>query len=286
MDAQTYPQVFDYLNANQFLQDVYTYLKTHSPKNDKFTFESWAAQMDVKSRSHLRFVVLGKRGISPELTQKLSDFLKLNSTERTYFSLLILYTQTRQKEQKAILGRQLTQLLRKEQSHTEVPATASILADPSALAVRNSLSFTDIPKTSEDLQKLFGFSTKTLLDILERLEQEKLIVREGADWKATHSDVKVSDKTLGETLAYHKQTLLMAIKAQSLPVHERHFRSIGIALSQEEYKTYLEHLDQFIKTVFSNFNGESLHQKRLYQINFNLFPWTQTMVTSRDHQDP
>jgi uncharacterized protein (TIGR02147 family) len=273
MDAQNHPQVRSYLDAYQFLQDVYQHRKSLSTAEKKFSYEVWAQQMGLTSKSYLRFAVLGQRGISPELTQKISDNLGFEGLDKEYFSLLVLYTQTRQREQRALLGRRLTKLLRSESTMTEIRPTG-ILSDPLTIAVRNLLSFNDIPRTEEFLHKQLEINPGELAQILEKLRSENLIEKQGAEWVATSEDIKVSDKDHSETLLYHKNCLLKAIEAQAKSPQERHFRSVGLAMTGEEYQRYLEQLDQFIKTVFADFNGDRFGQKRLYQLNFNLFPWT------------
>lgn len=275
MDANSHPQVRSYLDANQFLQDVYRYRKDKQPDGNKFSYDIWAQQMGLTSKSYLRFAILGQRKISSMLAQKISDFLKFNDLDKEYFSLLVLFTQCQQKDQKTILGRRLTQLLRSEVTMTEIAPSQSLLGNPLMLAVRNLLSFSDIPRTPDFLQKILRVSSEELKDILATLTRENLISQKGNEWIANDHDIKISDKDQRETLLYHKQCLLKAIEAQAKPVHERHFRSIGIAMTAEEYAKYLQHLDQFIQSIFANFNCDSFAQKRLYQVNFNLYPWTE-----------
>ncbi len=148
----SHPNVRSYLDANQFLQDVYRYRKS---AKEKFSYEIWAQEMGLTSKSYLRFAILGQRRISPELTQKVSKFLQLEGVEEEYFTLLVLYTQTEQKEQKVLLGHRLTQLLRNDQAMTEVSPSAGILSDPLKIAVRNLLSFSDIPRTADFFCKEF-----------------------------------------------------------------------------------------------------------------------------------
>lgn len=277
MEADSRPNVRSYLDANQFLQDMYKYLKHHSTKKEKFSYELWAQEMGVKSKSYLRFAILGQRGISAELAQKISDSLKFEGLDREYFTVLVVYTQTRQKEQKNLLGRRLTQLLRSESNMKEIAPPTSLISNPLTMAVRNLLSFSDIPRTSEFLQKLLNCSEESILEILNKLSEEQLVIKKGNEWEALSADVKISNQTRAETLFYHKQCLLKAIEAQTLPLEERNYRSIGLALSAEQYQSYLEHLDQFVKNVFSLFNEDTISNKRLYQINFNLFPWTKEL---------
>lgn len=52
------PNIFEYLDIISYLSDYYMYRKSiHSG----FSYESWAAELELKSRSFLRMMVLGKK---------------------------------------------------------------------------------------------------------------------------------------------------------------------------------------------------------------------------------
>lgn len=274
MDRKALPKVQNYLDARQFLQDIYAYYKA---ENSGFSYKAWAEAMGLKNKSYLRFAVLGQRGLSPELVQRLSDFLQLDATDKEYFTLLTIYTQSDQPEQKKILARKLTHYLRDETKMDEIRPAHGVLANPLALTIRNILSFSDIPRTSEFLMSLLSISKEEIMAALELLQREELVNFNGEYWNATQNNIKVSNLSSGETLEYHRQCLLKAIEAQSKPVDERHFRSVGLAMSKEEYQDYLQDLDQFVKSTFGKYNQEELINRRVYQINFNLFAWTPTV---------
>lgn len=274
MDRKALPKVQNYLDAREYLQDIYAHYKTENPK---FSYSSWARDMGLQSKSYLRFAVLGERGLSPELVQRISEFLKLDRIETEYFTLLTIYTQCDQPEQKKVLARKLTHYLRDEIKMDEVRPVQGVLANPLAITIRNILSFSDIPRTTEFLMSLLAISEEEMTTALMALQGENLITFDGKSWTATQNSIKVSNQTNGETLEYHKQCLLKAIEAQAKPADERHFRSVGLAMSKEEYQNYLQDLDQFVKSTFGKYNQEELINRRVYQINFNLFAWTPTV---------
>ncbi|MES2800946.1 MAG: TIGR02147 family protein [Bdellovibrionota bacterium] len=274
MDATNHPDVKSYLDANQFLRDVYSFRKSNAVNGENFSYEIWARQIGLTSKSYLRFAVLGKRGISAVLAQKISDSLKLEGCDKEYFSLLVLYTQCKDKEQKNILGRKLTELLRSPVQMSEIDPFETVLSNPLMIAVRNLLSFSDIPRTIDFIQKILELENDEVKNILQVLSQQGLIVEKQGEWLSTNQDIKVSDKSKGETLLYHKRCLLRAIQAQEQPQQERHFRSLGIALTKEQYADYLNNLDRFIQNIFFDYNNDHFSEKRLYQVNFNLYPWT------------
>lgn len=265
------PDVRSYLDASQFLRDFYAYKKKCDPK---FSYDLWAKEMGLQSKSYLRFAVLGQRGISSVLTQRLSKYLNFDLIASEYFSILVLYSQCPDADQKALLGRRLTQLLRQDWPLVEDVIPTSVMASPMAITIRNILSYVDIPRTENFLSQLLGIELAEVESLLLLLQKENLVERRDDEWIATHESIRVTDKTRGETLQYHKRSLLRAIDCQSLPVETRHFRSVGLAMTEDEYKTYLDELDQFVRKTFSRYDSNHLREKRVYQMNFNLVPWT------------
>lgn len=265
------PDVKNYLDVRLYLQDTYQFQKNINPL---FSYNIWATQMGLHSKSYLRFAVLGQRGISLELTQKLAEFLKLSAADQEYFSLLVLFTQSKLPEQKQIFGRRLTQILRQELSTTEISLSSQILKNPLALALRNLLSYTDLPQSLLQLSQLLEVSEIELVALLQLLEEERLIEKTDVFWKATHNHIKISDKTNRETIEYHQKILQKAIIAADLPTTERYFRSLGITLGAEEYTQVLQDLDQYIKNIALKYETHEISGKRYYQFSFNLIPWT------------
>lgn len=273
MDGKPHPVVSSYLNVHLYLQDVYRFRKL----NEKyFSYEHWSQELGLTSKSYLRFAILGKRRISDSLAQKFCDSLKLSEPEKEYFCILILYTQTSQPEQKRRYGKKLTQLLRESLPMAEVEPVESLMANPLYLMIRNFLSFPDAFKSTAFLAKTFGIEVSATESILERLSAAGFIQFKNDEWCAVHEDIKIADKPKNETLLeYHRLSLARAIQAQQMPFDERHYRSLGLVLSRKEYADYLNELDGFAKKIYAKYNQNTITSRRVYQINFNAFPWTE-----------
>lgn len=281
MSAEHFPDVKTYLDANQYLRDVYSFRKKQS---QIFSYENWARELGITSKSYLRFAILGQRTISDHLTQKLTTSLNLNKTDAEYFAILILYTQCSHFEQKKIYGRQLTQLLRNNVEVKELNIKTDAVLHPLYIVVRSLLSFSDIERSATAIARLLNLKLDELQPILQLLEKESLIKFNGHEWTAIHDNVKVPDSPGREAiLAYHRLSLLKAIEAQTLSPEERNYRSLGIALTREEYSEFLQDFDAFARKIYAKYSGDQFFERRFYQFNFNLFPWTekQNMVEPR-----
>ena len=113
--------------------------------------------------------------------------------------------------------------------------------------------------------------------LLNVLQNAKLAEYVSGEWQATHNTIKISDQP-GHNLAlqqYHRLSLKRAIDAQKLPAEIRNYRAVSIALNPEEYKSYLSDLQEFANSILVKYGTDTLESRRFYQINFNIFPWTE-----------
>lgn len=265
--------VYSFLDARLFLQEIYAVRKKKEPR---FSYEIWARQLGVASKSYLRFAVIGKRKISAQLTQKICENLKLDEKECEYFTLLVLYTQCEVAQQKKILGEKLTSLLKKKMMFAPIEVGEDVLAHPLLISLRNYLAFEDAEGDAKALAKVFGLSEIEIDRALEILAREGMIQSIGGRWQSKHDWVKVDGKPGNAALAsYHRHSLLRAIEAQALPPASRSYRSLSFALSAAEYDALLKELNEFAAKTCASFDTGQIAGRRIYQLNFNLIPWTE-----------
>lgn len=272
MDVESGIDVKNYLNVFLFLQDYYSYRKL---KDKSFSYQKWAYEIGITSKSYLRFAVFGQRKISEKLTQQFCIALKLASADQDYFVQLIHYSYAKNPEQKKSYGRKLTQILKTPVAINQVKPADDVMADPIYMIVRNVLTFCDIDRSIESIAKLVSLSVEKTAIILAKLQDEKLIHLQGAQWLAVHDIVKVPAQpgNLG-ILNFHKKSLLKAIESQKEPVSERAYRSLTLALNEKEFKEYQQDVNFFVSQIFEKYDTTQLKDRRVYQINLNSIPWT------------
>lgn len=272
MEIKSEPLINDYLNVNLYLEDYYHYRKSLP---EGFSYESWAQSLGVSSKSFLRFAILGKRTISEELAHKLALFIGLSEKQTEYLYLLVLYTQTSQPEVKRTYEKKLIQALRTEVEWEVVKPAANILERPLYFAIRNILVFEGSPRTPEGLADALSLSPGEVLHLLEELQAQGFVKCEDGQWIACQSLIRVNQGGANEAqLSYHKRSLEKAINAQKLPADTRHYLSLSVPLTIEEYKDCIQEVDHFFNHLYGKYAKDSISGSRLYQMNFNLIPWT------------
>ncbi len=269
------PNIKSFLNVTQYLQEIYRFKREHSKE---FSYQTWAQELKI-SKSYLQFLVAGQRNISAKLSFMLVKNLELSGLEAEYFYALISYCQSAEGELKLSASRQLMQVLRQSTDLTEISTSEALLSNPLNMTIRNILSFTDVDHSISKLAEMLAITEEKVEHILIRLQSVGLVSCDEGQWKATHENVSIREKLGDELLInYHKQILMRATEIDDLPVHLRYFRSVGLALNEEQYKEYLKDVNDFVMKTFAKFSGEGLQSKRMYQLNFNAFPWTKEEI--------
>ncbi|MCK5023834.1 MAG: TIGR02147 family protein [Candidatus Aenigmarchaeota archaeon] len=76
------PKISSYLDYRAFLQDLYQYKKA---TDGDFSFATWAKKANIKSRSFLRLVIVGKRTLTESVLPALVRSLELEKKRISIF---------------------------------------------------------------------------------------------------------------------------------------------------------------------------------------------------------
>ena len=272
----TYPEVKKYLNVFQFLQDCYQFRKNNTAE---FSYETWADEIDVNDKSYLRMMVIGKRPLNLKMTDAFSKNLNLTGDEKTYFEILVQYTQSKTREHKELLGQKLISLLKNELDQIEIKSHFDFLSNPLLPRLQVILSFDDIDQSVKNLAWLLGSSESEILNALTTLINFKLIEKNGDRLIPAKKSFKVPDQfgDLGLEAFYHKN-LDDAKSAIQLPKDERRYKTLMLPMNQIEFNEYLQSLQNFTTELLAKHNYENYENRRLYQVHFNLFPVSQPQI--------
>ena len=179
-----------YLNVYQYLQDYYVLRKNESPQ---FSYEVWAKELGASDKSYVRMMVLGKRPINTSMTEKFSESLGHSPDDGVYFKNLVQYTQSKTKEQKELLGRQLISLIRSDLDRFELQAHYDFLSNPLLPKLQVMLSFNDINQSEENLGWLLGVDPVQIKDALNKLVEIKAIECVNGKYQPLKKSFKVPD---------------------------------------------------------------------------------------------
>ncbi|WP_415061831.1 TIGR02147 family protein [Bdellovibrio sp.] len=267
------PDLFTYLNVNQYLEDLYAYRKK---KDRSFSYEVWAQELEFTNRSFLRQIVIGRRSLTEKTIKIICDKMAFSTAEREYFHLLVLYSKSKTQEQRNLYGRKLLHLIKSDYPQTEVQNYYEFLSTPFLPRLQTLLSFEDIEKSTANLSTLLGATphkTESALQLLEKIKMAQSEVNTNGlrEWKSLQRAFKIPDKMGDDALlGYHELSLKEAIQAQNLPPEQRRYKSLLLPLSPQEFEEFVEELQVFIKQALKRYDVDELHSRRLHQINFNI----------------
>ncbi|MFM6930506.1 MAG: TIGR02147 family protein [Bdellovibrio sp.] len=265
------PDLKTYLNVHQYLGDLYKYRKA---TEEYFSYETWSQELDIKNRSFLRQIVIGKRSLTSETTKLLCDRMGFYGIDREYFQLLVLYSKSSTQEQRNLYGRKLMQLIKTDHEQTEIENYYELISTPLYPKILTLLTFKDIRKDRESIARLLNTEAKEIEAGLGVLDNLKLICfnEESQEWQSTEKSVKVPDQ-IGDAalLDYHSKSLQEAIAAKSLPKDQRRYKALLLPLNHSEFAEFLEDLQGFVKQSLKKFDTDDLRTRKLHQVNFNIY---------------
>src|SRR3989338_5499035 len=269
------PNVKNYLNCYLYLQDIYQFSKHSTPD---FSYQYWCYSLDVKSKSYLRFAILGKRKISPELCSKLAKWLSLEGTDSEYFLLLVEYSQSTSDEIKKTLSQKMLQHIRLDQSQIKVNIEKLTTSEPLFIQIRDLLSFSDCKHTAQSLSRLFNKTETEIQTALDFLQDKKWIQKNNDQtWMATNQSIKIEDDQGNSIIqAFHENSLKEALQHLKTNDLERKFRCLHLALSESEFTEFHQKVSDYMTQLFNEFStSQTSIGKKLFQINYNISPRTQ-----------
>lgn len=271
------PKLTDYLDYRQFMSDFYAYKKATS---SQFSHATWSDRAGFKSRSFLRLVMLAKRSLTPESIPPTAKALELNKQETEFFINLVNYNQsTNFKSREFFLSRLMKTNIAKKV--TTVRDSYRYLTNHIAPRVQTLLTIEGVQKTAPQMAKALQVTEQQVQQALESLEslgfaQFDQVTQE---WKTSVDTFQIHDDLGNVALqSFHQKCLKEASEAISLPKETRNFSSLLLVLNEDEYKEILKEYDQFTDALLLKYQKKDSAQRKIYQINTNLIPVSETLV--------
>lgn len=275
-EQKSKPNIFEYLDILSYLQDYYFWRK--SLAND-FSYEAWSDELNFRSRSYVRMVVIGKRNVSTAFVDAFSERALEGQDEKEYLSCLVNYSQASRQEDKKAFSSKMLQILRTKNNQSILDADSELLSTPGLLRLYTVLGFRDVFFSLENLVKIMELSEDHIAGYLSKLEEFNLVEKKKAGesfhWRALHEKFKIPDnKGSMNLMRFHELSLHDAIYAFSKPKHLRKYKSLMIALTEEELGALYGHIEDFSAEQINRYSPAELKDRRLFQLNLNIYPVT------------
>jgi uncharacterized protein (TIGR02147 family) len=102
------PNIFEYLDYRQFVNDFYQFLKSKNPKFSETSF-ILKANFSQSSRGYLGLIIKGKRNLTNQTIHSFAKAMGLNKKEKDYFEVLVNFCQSKNSEEKKFYQQKLLQ---------------------------------------------------------------------------------------------------------------------------------------------------------------------------------
>ncbi|MBO9665440.1 MAG: TIGR02147 family protein [Bdellovibrio sp.] len=278
------PVVFDYLDLGLYLKDYYQYRK-HLDKG--FSYEAWAAELDFRSRSFLRMMIVGKKKLTPTVTESIQRKHFLSKEEQNYFFYLVKFSQATGVKEKQLYSQKMMQILRSLNNSQLIADSDDFISDPLLPRLLSLFSYDDVENSAPSFAKVLDVSQKRIEDALTILNKLGLIEQTATPqiWTSKVTTFKVPDSKGSLNLRkFHEKSLQEALHAFDLPNEVRSYKSLLLPMSPEDFSLFLQALDEFSGEQIIRHNVKDYVGKRLFQVNFNAYPVSEALEAAHTPQ--
>ncbi|WPU66798.1 TIGR02147 family protein [Peredibacter starrii] len=277
MQEDHLPNIAEYLNYREFLQDFYLSKKK---VNASYSYRVFVNKGELGSPSHLKMVIDGSRNLTLSTIPKYVKAIGFKKKMETQlFELLVHYNQESDADQKITYFNEIMNLKRKQGLSMLEKHQFDLLAHWFHVAIYvliDLYDFKDDPEwISERLRK--KVTARQVRETLDSLETLKLIEKDDIKGYRQTSGALSTDediKSLG-AYRYHQDMLELALdslKNDSLDVRE--FNGVTMKISKDKLSVLKDKIRAFRKEInelTSNMEGTD----QVYQLNIQLFPLTE-----------
>lgn len=280
----TGPQVSEYLDYRQYLQDFYLYKRSQTQNQLRpYTYSVFAASADIKSPNYLKMIIEGKRNLSEDMISKFARALSLNKARTNEFRLLVLFNQATDPSERNILLKQLSEVRVEGKIKSGEIDQKSWDKLPSWVAwvVYAMIDQDGVQFRTDELKNLLRGKAKA--DEIEQAIQS--LIKSGEVVKDEEGRLKkarqITDHAdeIPVALIRKLQAQLMLLGLESIyednPT-EREFGTLTMALTKAEFEEIRFKLRQMRKQLHKDNSIARMNApgERVYQLNLQLFPVT------------
>lgn len=277
MNEEHLPNITEYLNYREYLQDFYSSKKK---VNASYSYRIFINRGELGSPSHLKMVIDGSRNLTLSTIPKYIKALGLKKkTDTQFFELLVHYNQENDADQKIVYFNEIMNLKRKQGLSMLEKHQFDLLAHWYHVAIYVLIDLNDFKNDpewiSERLRK--KVTARQVRETLDSLETLKLIEKDDVKGYRQTSGALSTDediKSLG-AYRYHQDMLELALdslKNDSLDVRE--FNGVTMKISKDKLGILKERIRSFRKEI-NELTSNMDETDQIYQLNIQLFPLTE-----------
>ncbi len=278
------PQVSDYLDYRQYLQDFYLYKRSQTQNQLRpYTYSVFAASADIKSPNYLKMIIEGKRNLSEDMIMKFAKALSLNKARSNEFKLLVLFNQATDPSERNLFLKQLSEVRVEGKIKSGEIDQKSWDKLPSWVAwvVYAMIDQQGVTFKTEELKTLLRGKARgdEIEQAIHSLMTSGEVTKDENGKLVKARQLTDNSDEIPVALIRKLQAQLMLLGLESIyednPT-EREFGTLTMALTKSEFEEIRFKLRQMRKQLNKD---NTIHRmttsgERVYQLNLQLFPVT------------
>jgi uncharacterized protein (TIGR02147 family) len=270
------PNLFDYFDYREFLQDYYLF---HKKRNSAYSYRLFARKAKLGSPNYLKLVVDGKRRITDRTLYQFARGLSLSRDEEKYFRELVMYQEVSDPDSKELHLRSLLKYQEKQRTPTPLRAERiKFLLDWHHAVIRELVLNSDFKEDAAWIAKRLGnkiseTQARESLDLLIRLK----FLERNSEGKLEQKEplLTSSDEVPSHVIrSLHRTYLRKAINSIfSVPMEKRELSGLVLSIPASRLKEIKEELKEFRKKLNRKY-GLDKNGDEVYFVGLYLFPVT------------
>ncbi len=270
------PNLFDYFDYREFLQDYYLF---HKRRNPAYSYRLFARKARLGSPNYLKLVVDGKRRITDRTLYQFARGLGLNRDEEKYFRELVMYQEVSDPDSKELHLRSLLKYQEKQRTPTPLRADRiKFLLDWHHSVIRELVLNADFQENPAWIARRLGnkvseAQARESLDLLIRLK----FLDRNAEGRLEQKEplLTSSDEVPSHVIrSLHRTYLRKAINSIfSVPMEKRELSGLVLSIPGNRLKEIKEELKEFRKKLNRKY-GLDKDGDEVYFVGLYLFPVT------------
>lgn len=277
-DNRISEKIYEYDNYRFFLNDFFAEQKT---LKESFSHRAFAKKAGFASSSFFSHVVDGKRNLTDNSTEKMIKGISLRGKKATFFRTLVQYNQADTVENRENLYKKLSKIRKSSnlfavsqkqwQYYDEwyYPVIRELAPSPNWDGDYKKLGMLVSPAITPDKAKK---AVNLLLEI-------GMLTEENGQFIQAHEGVTAKDVPSVVTRKMRREYIHLAEEAmENLPLEERLISGVTVTLTEQQYKEIEIRLNEIRQLILSEGLGEAEGEGKVFQINFQMFPLSDTIA--------
>jgi uncharacterized protein (TIGR02147 family) len=265
-----------FLEYTRFLQSCYTYLKDHV---EGYSYLQFAEDLGFSKTNVIHLVIRGKRRLSLKGVEKITRVFNLRGVDRQYLECLVKHNNARKPLDRDKLFERLLEIKNKELTNPIAQDQLEYYKEWYHPVIRELVGLRVI--TREDPHFVDAIQPRVLpeqgrksLELLEKIDLIRYDEEKGR-YVQTAQNVSTGDEiTSLAVIRYHKEVIEIARDSiTTVKAKRRDISAVTVAVDDETAQKMKQEIQLFRKRLLA-IADECQNPEHIYQINFQLFPFT------------